>query len=856
MSEDPRTGMISTARFVSASAGQQPARAPVFGVLTSEGRPVAKGKFIFAGEGKIFIRGVTYGTFRPDANGEEYGDPARVERDFAQMAAHGINAVRIYTMPPRSLLDIAQRYGLRVMVGLSAEANIGYLNDKRGAAKVEGIVRAKMRACAGHPAILCYAIGNEVPASIVRWFGPRRVESYLKRIYQVIKSEDPDGLVTYVNYPSTEYLRLPFLDLVCFNVYLERQEPFEAYLARLQNIAGDRPLVMSEIGLDSQRNGEETQARVLDWQIRATFAAGCAGAFVFSWTDEWYRGGHDVADWQFGLTYHDRRPKPALEAVRRAFAEVPFPSGDNWPRISVIVCSYNGAQTIGDCFDALRKIEYPNFEVIVVNDGSSDRTAAIAKEYGFRLINTENRGLGSARNTGLEAATGEIIAYIDDDAYPDTHWLTYLAATFQSTTHAGVGGPNIAPPGDGTIADCAANSPGGPTHVLLSDSEAEHIPGCNMAFRKSSLQAIGGFDPQFRAAGDDVDLCWRLQQQGWTLGFSPAAVVWHHRRNSVRAYWKQQVGYGKAEAMLERKWPEKYNAAGHLAWAGRLYGKGLTEAISWRRGRIYQGTWGSAPFQSLYQPAAGKLAWLLLMPEWYLIVVGLGVLSGVGILWKPLLFVLPLLALALGGLIVQASRSAARACFRSETGSRIARCKVYGLTTWLHLLQPLARLWGRLSCGLTPWRRRGARGYMLPRVRTFSLWTERWQSPDSRLRSVKAALRNDGVVVMDGGDFDRWDLEVRGGMLGGARMLLAVEEHGAGEQLVRLRVWPTCSLVGPVLTVMFGALSIGAAFDQAWVASMILGLMSFLPALRFFLECAGAMAAAINGFKELETDRR
>jgi GT2 family glycosyltransferase len=102
-----------------------------------------------------------------------------------------------------------------------------------------------------------------------------------------------------------------------------------------------------------------------------------------------------------------------------------------------------------------------------------------------------------------------------------------------------------------------------------------------MAFRKASLQAIGGFDPQFRVAGDDVDVCWRLQEQGWTLGFNPAAMVWHHRRNSVRAYWKQQQGYGKAEALLERKWPQKYNGAGHLTWAGRLYGKGLTRTLGY-----------------------------------------------------------------------------------------------------------------------------------------------------------------------------------------------------------------------------------------------------------------------------------
>src|SRR5207245_3889009 len=87
------------------------------------------------------------------------------------------------------------------------------------------------------------------------------------------------------------------------------------------------------------------------------------------------------------------------------------------------------------------------------------------------------------------------------------------------------GGPNIPPPGDGAVADCVANAPAGPAHVLLSDREAEHIPGCNMAFRREALRAIGGFDPRFRTAGDDVDVCWQLQQRGWPHGLRPAGGV-------------------------------------------------------------------------------------------------------------------------------------------------------------------------------------------------------------------------------------------------------------------------------------------------------------------------------------------
>ena len=806
-------------------------------------RPCVRGKFLFVGDAKIYIRGVTYGAFTPDAAGNEYHDLATVERDFAQMAANGINAVRIpHTTPPRALLDIASRHGLWVMVGLSAEQYVGYLIDRPpGAPDVEALIRQRVRACAGHPALLCYALGNEIPALMARWLGRRRVERYLERLCRIVKQEDPGGLVTYVNYPTTEYLRLPFLDFVSFNVYLESQDRFGAYLARLQNIAGDRPLFMSELGLDAVRNGEGGQARSLDWQVRAAFAAGCGGVFVFAWTDEWYRHGHDVEDWAFGLTRADRTPKPALEAVREAFAEAPFVPSLPWPRISVVVCSYNGGRTIRDALEGLRQLDYPNYDVIVVDDGSTDDTATIASQYDVRLIRTPNRGLSSARNTGLAAATGEIVAYLDDDAYPDPHWLTYLAATFLSTSHAGVGGPNIAPAGDGPIAECVARAPGGPVHVLITDLEAEHIPGCNMAFRTACLDAVGGFDPRFRTAGDDVDLCWRLQDRGWTLGFHPAAMVWHHRRNSLRTYWRQQVGYGRAEAMLERKWPEKYNGAGHVRWTGRMYGSGLPYVLGWRRARVYHGVWGAAPFQSLYEPAPTLLASLPQMPEWHLMTATLLGIALLSVAWSPLRLAIPLGLAAFVPSVAQACLGGARARFPDTLGP-MARLARRLLTAVLHLIQPLPRLRGRIQEGLTPWRRRCPRrpGPLWPV--TVAVWSEHWREQDQRLRTIETDLRADGVCVVRGERDARWDLEVRGGSFGAARLLMGVEEHAGGKQLIRVRWWPIMPAAGPLLALVFAVLAQGAVRDHAWVAAAVLGLGALLSASRAVEQCSAATA--------------
>ena len=818
-----------------------------------DARPRVGGKFLFAGEQKLWVRGVTYGTFGPQGNGEECPDDDQLEQDFAAMRANAVNAVRCYTVPPRRLLDVAQRNGLRVMVGLPWEQHIAFLDKPGRADDIERRVREGVRSCAGHPAVLCYAIGNEIPASIVRWHGRKRIERFLKRLYLSAKAEDPEALVTYVNFPTTEYLQLPFLDLVCFNVYLETRERLEAYLARLQNLAGEKPLLMAEIGLDSRRNGLQKQAESLEWQVRTAFAAGCAGAFAFAWTDEWHRGGHDIDDWDFGLVTRNRKPKPALAAVRRAFTEVPFPACTEWPRITVVVCSYNGARTIRDTMEGLKRLEYPNFEVIVVNDGSTDATPKIVADYeGVRLISTANRGLSAARNTGWQEADGEIIAYIDDDAYPDPHWLHYIAYRFMTGDWVGVGGPNIAPPGDGPIADCVANAPGGPVQVLVSDIEAEHVPGCNMAFRVGALAAIDGFDVRYRAAGDDVDLCWRLQERGGKIGFHAGAMDWHHRRNSLAMYWNQQKGYGKAEALLEEKWPERYNAMGHLSWGGHLYGRGFTLPLPAGRSRIYGGVWGSAAYQSLYEPAPVALLALPLMPEWWYVLGALTVLTALGLSWPPLFLFAPLWALALAAPLAQAALAAARATFPVPARSGRERWQRRALVFFMHLQQPLARLIGRRRHGLTPWRRRGALADGRPAP--AQLWSEQWRAPESWVSAFESALRAGGLVVRRGGATDAWDLELRGGLLGSLRTRFAVEEHGAGKQLLRLHA--NAHAPAPVRIATWGAagLALAAAPSGGWVAAAALAATATTLAWRMRRDQAYARDAWSNVCRQVSAE--
>src|SRR5439155_146583 len=241
--------------------------------------------------------------------------------------------------------------------------------------------------------------------------------------------------------------------------------------------------------------------------------------------------------------------------------------------VSVIVCSYNAGATLRSCLESLGKIDYPKFEIVLVDDGSTDNTAQIAAGFpNVRYVHQPNRGLSVARNTGAAAARGEVFAYTDADCMADVDWLYYLIGTLTNGDFAGVGGPNVPPPAKTWIQACVAAAPGGPSHVLLTDTVAEHIPGCNMAFWRWAFENVGGFDPEYHAAGDDVDFCWRLQQGGGVIAFSPTAIVWHHRRFTLRAFRKQQEGYGEAESLLRFKHLVFFGPTGTAKWRGQIYG--------------------------------------------------------------------------------------------------------------------------------------------------------------------------------------------------------------------------------------------------------------------------------------------
>lgn len=792
------------------------------------------GKFFRAGSEKFYLKGVTYGPFAPGADGSHLPTQVQAARDFELIRAVGANTLRVYHPPPRWMADLALEFGLRLVVDIPWSHHLCFLESPQRLQEARDAVRQAVAGLAGHPAILAYSIANEIPPDIVRWQGQRRVAAFLEELVDIAKAADPGCLCTFTNFPPTEYLRPRNLDFVCFNVYLHERRALDNYLARLQMIADQKPLVLGEFGVDARSEGEARQSEMLAWQIECAFRNGLAGAVVFSFTDDWWRAGQPVTDWAMGLTTRDRQPKPAYHAVRAAFQQAPFFPLPQAPKVSVVVASYNGGRTLKACLDSLQTLRYPHYEVILVDDGSTDATPHLAAQYPSVLyIRQSNQGLSAARNTGIAAATGEIVAFTDSDCRADEDWLYYLVSDLLRGQYAGIGGHNFLPPEDSLVAAAVMASPGGPAHVMLTDRIAEHIPGCNMAFWKWALDAVGWFDPIFRKAGDDVDLCWRLQQQGLLIGFSPAGFVWHYRRSTVEAYLRQQQGYGEAEALLIRKHPEYFNALGGSLWAGRIYTSAKLGVLA-KREIVYHGIFGTGLFQTLYTPRPAFTLMLLTSFEYH-IVVTLPLL----VFSVPFHFLLPVAAtslLATLGICTAAAWQAELPPQRQVWWSR-------PLVALLYLLQPIVRGWARyrqrLTYRPTPLNALEKLDSMALRdsgepLEQAAYWAEHWVDRVEFLKEILRHLETEGWQHKPDNGWSEYDVEIYGSRWSRVQLTTVAELFPGGRQLFRCRLRSLWSLPARVA---FGA---AAAFEILVVSftrtyfPWIWLLLLTLPALGWF----------------------
>ena len=162
----------------------------------------------------------------------------------------GANTVRVYEVPSVEFLDLCEERGLGVFVGLAWGSHLAFLPPY---ADFGGVLESCAAEVFEHPSIDAWIVGNEVPPDIARFLGVGKVQAALEDLVAVVRERAGGALVAYANYPTTEYLNPRNADFVAFNLYLEERDALRSYLARLGVLAGDRPLVVSEFGMDGAR---------------------------------------------------------------------------------------------------------------------------------------------------------------------------------------------------------------------------------------------------------------------------------------------------------------------------------------------------------------------------------------------------------------------------------------------------------------------------------------------------------------------------------------------------------------------------------------------------------------------------
>jgi GT2 family glycosyltransferase len=243
--------------------------------------------------------------------------------------------------------------------------------------------------------------------------------------------------------------------------------------------------------------------------------------------------------------------------MSRILPLVPAEQALHWPGVSVIVAARNASPTLRGCLASLRALDYPEVELLVVDDGSEDDTAAIARAAGARVLPSAGRGPSAARNAGIRASSHDIVAFTDADCVVPPVWLRALVDALRTTRAAGAGGPqrNVFAERAGrdardldlffSLASVVAEY----TRDEGRAREVDHNASCNVAYVKHTVEEVGGFTEGLYP-GEDVDLDHRLRLAGYRLHYVPEAIVEHHRPGTRAWFAGMMRRYGRAQRWL------------------------------------------------------------------------------------------------------------------------------------------------------------------------------------------------------------------------------------------------------------------------------------------------------------------
>jgi cellulose synthase/poly-beta-1,6-N-acetylglucosamine synthase-like glycosyltransferase len=223
--------------------------------------------------------------------------------------------------------------------------------------------------------------------------------------------------------------------------------------------------------------------------------------------------------------------------------------------ISIVIPAYNVESTIGACLDALIAQATPDTEIIVVDDGSTDTTRAVAEAKGVRVITQSNRGAAAARNTGVQHARGDLVLFLDADSVPDAHWLAKLSAPFADANVVGASGQKKTRQKNLWARYIQAE------YDYRYDRLAAHrtidfIDSSTAAYRRDIFLANGGFDPTLLDA-EDVEFSFRLAERGYAMILVRDAIVWHTHPASLSEFLRRKYRYALWRARVYARFPHK-----------------------------------------------------------------------------------------------------------------------------------------------------------------------------------------------------------------------------------------------------------------------------------------------------------
>ena len=230
--------------------------------------------------------------------------------------------------------------------------------------------------------------------------------------------------------------------------------------------------------------------------------------------------------------------------------------------VSVVVPVLNGARTLQRCLGALERLDPAPSEVLLIDNGSTDGSLGLLRAFagrrsGARALEEPRRGAAAARNTGIRAATGDVVAFTDSDCEPDSGWLDHLIRPF-TDAHVGAVAGRVAAARAGSITELFSalytlQSPDLPARLTHWTPWQGGFPTANLAVRRRRLEELGGFDERMEIYGEDYDLCARLYTAGAEVAYQPEAVVVHHHRTTVAGMLRQSFGFGRAHPWLLKR---------------------------------------------------------------------------------------------------------------------------------------------------------------------------------------------------------------------------------------------------------------------------------------------------------------